>query len=71
MDEITLNAEPLKEMGSQLLTELSQKLSERLKTETNLRFNINLVKYGELQRYTLKAKRFKDLRERRKDAESD
>jgi len=61
-DEITLKVEPMDASGSRLSTETIGRLSERLKTKTNLRFNIDEVKYGTLTRYTLKAKRFKDLR---------
>ena len=35
---------------------------EKLKTKTNLRFRIEQAAPGALPRYTLKAKRFKDLR---------
>ncbi len=46
--------------------ERSQELEERLKTElrlnTNLGYKITFHKYGELQRYEVKARRFKDLR---------
>ncbi|GAG36856.1 unnamed protein product, partial [marine sediment metagenome] len=62
MDEITLKVEPQEEMGVDALAELTAKLTERLKIRTNLRFNIELAKPGELPRYTLKSKRFKDLR---------
>jgi phenylacetate-CoA ligase len=64
-DEITLKVEPMEAAdgsGSRLSTETIGRLSERLKTKTNLRFNIDRVEYGTLARYTLKAKRFKDLR---------
>jgi phenylacetate-coenzyme A ligase PaaK-like adenylate-forming protein len=49
-------------MGSDAMAELTARLTERLKMKTNLRFNIELAKPGELPRYTLKSKRFKDLR---------
>jgi phenylacetate-CoA ligase len=63
MDEITLKIEPQEEVGADGLAELTSKLVERLKMKTNLRFNIELAKPGELPRYSLKSKRFKDLRE--------
>ena len=62
MDEISLRAEPQEEMGADATAELTAKLTERLKMRTNLRFNIELAKPGKLPRYTLKSKRFKDLR---------
>jgi phenylacetate-CoA ligase len=62
MDEITLRVEPEEEMEGDALAELAARLSERLKTETNLRFNIKSASPGELPRYMLKSKRFKDLR---------
>jgi phenylacetate-CoA ligase len=62
MDEITLKIEPQVEMGAEATAEITATLIERLKMKTNLRFNIQLAKPGELPRYTLKLKRFKDLR---------
>ncbi len=61
-DEITLKVESCEEVSSDAMAALTAKLSERLKTKTNLRFNIDCVEMGELERYTLKSKRFKDLR---------
>jgi hypothetical protein len=54
--------EPQEEMGDNALAKLSARLSERLKIKTNLRFNINFALPGDLPRYTLKSRRFKDLR---------
>jgi phenylacetate-CoA ligase len=62
MDEITLKVEPQEEMGAHAMAELTVRLTERLKVKTNLRFNVQHAKPGELPRYTLKSKRFKDLR---------
>ncbi|MBW2615241.1 MAG: phenylacetate--CoA ligase family protein, partial [Deltaproteobacteria bacterium] len=62
MDEISLKVEPQEEMGDDSMKELMARITERLKMKTNLRFNIELVKPGQLPRYTLKSKRFKDLR---------
>ncbi len=62
MDEISLKLEIRREMGDQIQQELLIRLSERLKIKTNLRFHLIPVKLGELPRYSLKAKRFKDLR---------
>ena len=63
MDEISLKVEPVEEMGAEATAALSSRINERLKVKTNLRFSIEFTKPGELPRYTLKAKRFKDLRE--------
>ena len=62
MDEISLKAEPQEEMGGDSMKGLMARITERLKMKTNLRFNVELVKPGQLPRYTLKSKRFKDLR---------
>jgi phenylacetate-CoA ligase len=63
LDEITLRVEPQEEMGDEALAKLSARLSERLKIKTNLGFNIHFALPGELPRYTLKSRRFKDKRE--------
>ena len=63
MDEISLRVEPQEEIGANATVALMKKIAERLKMKTNLRFNIGVAKPGELPRYTLKSKRFKDLRE--------
>jgi phenylacetate-CoA ligase len=62
MDEISLKFELKEETGDALQQEILQRLSERLKIKTNLRFHLLPVGKGELPRYSLKAKRFKDLR---------
>ncbi|MFH1117711.1 MAG: AMP-binding protein [Pseudomonadota bacterium] len=62
MDEISLKVEPGREMDEGTTKEMSARLSEKLKIKTNLRFLIQPVPQGELPRYTLKSKRFKDLR---------
>ena len=67
MDEITLTVEPKEEMGNDAMAALVAGITDRLKIKTNLRFNIQSAKPGELPRYTLKSKRFKDLRERQTD----
>ena len=63
MDEISLKFEPFEETADSAMKEMMKSLSERLKIKTNLRFHLIPAKPGELPRYTLKAKRFKDLRE--------
>ncbi len=55
MDEITLNVEPQEGIGVDKRSDLSKRLSERLKVKTNLTFQIVLVKSGDLPRYTLKS----------------
>jgi len=62
MDEISLRVEPKVEMAASALKDVAHRLGERLKIKTNLRFKIQPVSLGELPRYTLKSKRFKDLR---------
>lgn len=63
MDEITLRVEPKEEMGNDVAGALAASIGDRLKIKTNLRFNIQSVNPGELPRYKLKSKRFRDLRE--------
>ncbi len=67
MDEIALKVEFQEEMSSDNFKDFSRRISERLKIKTNLRFLTVLVRPGALPRYTLKSKRFKDLREEKAD----
>lgn len=62
MDEIALKVEftEVRETGG--FNEFCGPLRERLKNKTNLRFRIEQAPPGALPRYTLKARRFKDLR---------
>ncbi len=62
MDEISLKVEPYKDTGQDAVKDLAQKLFQKLKTKTNLRFVIEVAAPGELPRHTLKAKRFLDQR---------
>ena len=62
MDEISLKVEPQKDASQDAVKDTVQKLFQRLKTKTNLRFLIEVAALGELPRHTLKAKRFIDLR---------
>jgi phenylacetate-CoA ligase len=62
MDEIYLRIETATAMEAGPLEGLVRKVGERLKMKTNLRFHISPLGPGELPRYTVKAKRFKDLR---------
>ncbi len=63
MDEISLRVEPREELGELAGKDLAGRIAERLKIKSNLRFLVRPVKPGELPRYTLKSKRFKDLRD--------
>jgi phenylacetate-CoA ligase len=62
MDEISLRFETIPELGDTAVQEMTVRLAERLKVKTNLRFRLAPEMPGALERYTLKAKRFKDLR---------
>jgi len=62
MDGISLRFETREEMSEDSVKELRARVGERLKMKTNLRFRISSVPLGRLPRYTLKHKRFKDLR---------
>ena len=62
MDEIKLRVEADPTVRRQDLDGIGKSLQQHLKAKTNLRFEMEWVKPGELPRYTLKAKRFKDLR---------
>jgi len=62
MDEIRLRIESHEEMGARAQATLTESVSERLKMKTNLRFNVQTARPGELPRYTLKSRRFRDLR---------
>jgi phenylacetate-CoA ligase len=62
MDTISLKFEIRDEFEEDPMRKLMAQLAELLKVRTNLRFNLQPVKYRDLPRYTLKAKRFKDLR---------
>ncbi|MFN3535288.1 MAG: phenylacetate--CoA ligase family protein [Desulfatiglandales bacterium] len=65
MDSITLRVEPFESLSKDREKELVYRLKERLKVKTNLTFEIIVADLGELPRYALKARRFKDLREER------
>ena len=64
MDEIALRAEPLEELPQEGVSRLARRLSQRLKIATNLTFQVDLVPRNTLPRYTLKARRFRDTREK-------
>ena len=65
MDTIALRFELSHEMSRDAVADLTARLGKRLKTKTNLRFELQPAAAGSLERYTLKAKRFKDLRQER------
>jgi phenylacetate-CoA ligase len=62
MDEIALKVEFSETKGEGRFKKFCGPLQEKLKNKTNLRFRIEQAAPGSLPRYTLKAKRFKDLR---------
>jgi phenylacetate-CoA ligase len=62
MDEISLRFETVPGLSETTGEDTTQRLFERLKIKTNLRFHLVAETQGTLERYTLKAKRFKDLR---------
>jgi phenylacetate-CoA ligase len=62
MDEVTLRIEVNPTVKKGEYERIGRSLLEQLKVKTNLRFALEWAKPGELPRYTLKAKRFKDLR---------
>ena len=62
MDEISLTIEPKENLGKDVMKGVTQNLFQKLKNRTNLRFLIEVAPPGGLPRHTLKAKRFKDLR---------
>ncbi len=63
MDVITLRAEVHPGLTVSAIEQTKVRLHESLKIATNLTFHVIMEPPGSLQRYTLKAKRFKDLRE--------
>jgi phenylacetate-CoA ligase len=64
MDEVTVRIEVDNSTSVEERSAIERSLLEQLKAKTNLRFKLAWAKSGELPRYTLKAKRFKDLRVR-------
>jgi phenylacetate-CoA ligase len=67
MDEITIRTEVTPGLSGQEIAKLRARLRENLKVKTNLSFHVQMEPPGSLPRYTLKAKRFKDMREIRND----
>ncbi len=66
MDVISLRAEVAPQLPVASIEPTKARLGESLKVATNLSFNVIIEPPGSLPRYTLKAKRFKDLREETK-----
>ena len=60
-DKITLQVEFLQNYSEEM-DKIKSKLSDQLRLKTNLNYEIEFCRYGELPRYPVKAKRFKDLR---------
>ena len=60
-EKITLQVEYLHN-SSEEIDKIKSKLSDQLRLKTNLNYEIEFCRYGELPRYPVKAKRFKDLR---------
>ena len=60
-DKITLQVEFLQNYSEEM-DKIKSKLSDQLRLKTNLNYEIEFCQYGELPRYPVKAKRFKDLR---------
>ncbi|UCF58186.1 MAG: phenylacetate--CoA ligase family protein [Deltaproteobacteria bacterium] len=63
VDQITLKVEILPE-GKAQRDKIESQLIDQLRLKTNLRYNLEFQEYGTLPRYEVKAKRFKDLREK-------
>jgi len=66
MDVILLRAEVHPQLPLESIEQTKVRLGESLKIATNLSFIVIMEPPGSLPRYTLKAKRFKDLREETK-----
>ncbi len=66
MDVISLRAEVDPQLPLESIEQTKVRLGESLKIATNLSFIVIMEPPGSLPRYTLKAKRFKDLREETK-----
>ena len=60
-DKITLQVEFVQNFSEEM-DKIKSKLSDQLRLKTNLNYEIEFCRYGELPRYPVKAKRFKDLR---------
>ncbi len=63
MDEVILRTEFPPNFGTKEADQIKARLREDLKVKTNLSFLVRIEPPGSLPRYTLKAKRFRDMRE--------
>lgn len=63
VDKISLKVELLPERENQR-DRIEAQLVDQLRLKTNLRYDLEFREYGTLPRYEVKAKRFKDLREK-------
>jgi len=63
IDRITLKVEMLKGLEGER-KRIESKLKDQLRLKTNLGYNLEFHDYGSLTRYEVKARRFKDLREK-------
>jgi phenylacetate-CoA ligase len=63
VDKISLKVELLPERANQR-DKIEAQLVDQLRLKTNLRYDLEFKEYGTLPRYEVKAKRFKDLREK-------
>jgi phenylacetate-CoA ligase len=61
MPVLTLRIEVDPSSGESQYREIKNRIREKLKIRTNLTFEVEAVKLGDLPRYTLKSARFKDL----------
>jgi len=67
MDVISLRAEVQPQLPVEVIEKTRGRLAESLKIATNLSFNVIMEPPGSLPRYMLKATRFKDMREGKKN----
>ena len=63
VDKISLKVELLPDHANQR-DKIEAQLVDQLRLKTNLRYDLEFKEYGTLPRYEVKAKRFKDLREK-------
>jgi phenylacetate-CoA ligase len=61
-EKITLKVELMP--GSTDRQSIESKLTDQLRLKTNLRYDLIFCDYGTLERYEIKAKRFKDMRKK-------
>jgi phenylacetate-CoA ligase len=61
LDDITLKVELVPSYKGDV-SAIEQKLVQQLRLRTNLRYNLEFHDWGTLPRYTLKSRRFRDLR---------